>query len=628
VTLQVQVSSFAPGQVLSGRFEVGGAVASDGFGPVLAATDRKTMKPVTLRLLRGATAIAAVKQQLRTLGSNTHPNLVDPYGVVALENGDALLVQGPLAGHHLADYVRQHAASGKPLSLRGAYNVVAHVCNALSFAHASGPHGAVRPNCVWIGEDGRVQLADLVLARVFLAYAGVANLPETDGAYLAPEIKAGHQPLPQSDIFGVGALLYVMLTGRSPMDDFVAPSQVHPEVTPAIDAQLFRALAPDPSQRHASPDELRSQLLAVIGDTAASTSDDFGVDVEIEVNLASLSPRARSSRPPAELQIPKAPRMPGNASSPQAGMRVSMHEDFRVSMAIDESEAEAARSRSSLGEIDLKDALAKITEDDAPRWMVVKQGMDHGPFSGRQLVNMIVQGEALREHELLNTDDGRRGKIGEFAEFTDFLAQYEMRRSEVQRAQALASAETKEKRSAVFKLGVGAAIVAVVALAGGIYAITRSGAGSGQADAELDDLYKRGQVDITGSAGILPVPRGGSRRSGGGGGGGGGGLSYEDAMMQAVDIGSASGGGESQLSPATVAGVMNKNLNRIAGACVHGSVGTVKIDMAIAGNGQVLGVSVNGGDGSTQRCVANEVRRIRFPSFGAPRMGARFTFGT
>jgi hypothetical protein len=261
--------------------------------------------------------------------------------------------------------------------------------------------------------------------------------------------------------------------------------------------------------------------------------------------------------------------------------------------------------------------------------MVVKQGMDHGPFSGRQLVNMIVQGEALRDHELLNTDDGRRGKIGEFAEFNDFLAQYELRRNEVQRAQALANAEVKDKRSTVFKLGMGAAVLAVVALAGGIYAITRSGAGSGRADADVGDLYKRGQVDISGSAGILPIPRGGGgRRAGGGGGGGGGGLSYEDAMMQAVDLGSATGGGEQQLSPATVAGVMNKNLNHIANACVKGSVGTVKIDMAIAGSGQVLGVSVNGGDSGVQRCVADQVRRVRFPSFSAPRMGARFTFGT
>lgn len=99
-------------------------------------------------------------------------------------------------------------------------------------------------------------------------------------------------------------------------------------------------------------------------------------------------------------------------------------------------------------------------------------------------------------------------------------------------------------------------------------------------------------------------------------------------MMQAVDIGNATGGGEATLSAGTVAGVMNKHLNQLHGACVRGSVGSVKIDIAIAGNGSVMGVSVNGGDPALQRCVADQVRRIHFPGFSAPRMGARYSFGT
>jgi len=39
-------------------------------------------------------------------------------------------------------------------------------------------------------------------------------------------------------------------------------------------------------------------------------------------------------------------------------------------------------------------------------------------------------------------------------------------------------------------------------------------------------------------------------------------------------------------------------------------------------------VSVGAGDASFQRCVGDQVRKIRFPSFGAPRMGARYSFGT
>jgi hypothetical protein len=108
----------------------------------------------------------------------------------------------------------------------------------------------------------------------------------------------------------------------------------------------------------------------------------------------------------------------------------------------------------------------------------------------------------------------------------------------------------------------------------------------------------------------------------------GAGASYEDAMMVAIDIGSAASGGEQQLNAGTVAGVMNKNLNRIFDSCVKGSVGKVTVDIAIAGSGQVMGVSVRAGDAGFQRCVADQVRRVRFPAFSAPRMGARYSFDT
>jgi eukaryotic-like serine/threonine-protein kinase len=625
---QAQASQPSSNQILHGRFELRNTVLQDGFGEVMAALDRKTGKEVSLRSLRNSELTSVVRKHLQALTSFTHANVVRGYGVLTTGHGAALLVQGALHGRHLGDYVAAHAQSGKPISLRGAYNVVAHVCNALTAVHASGPHGALRPSAVWIGDDGKVQLADLVLARAALSAGGTAGLPEAEAAYLAPEMKAGQPPSPRSDIFGLGALLYVLLTGRSPMDAFVLPSQVHRECSQALDAELIRALSPDPAARHPSPDALRGALLGFMEDSAQSSPEDFGLDIEVEVNLASLVPGRRASLPAGAAPVARSPRPPAPDDALEVGARVSIHEPFRPTLDIDPEEAEAARSRTSLGEIDLKDVLAKITEDDAPRWMVVKNGMDHGPFSGRQLVNMIVQGEALASHELMNTDTGTRGKLSEFAEFQDFLAQYELRRSEVEQAAALANAETKEKHSMRFKMGIGFAALGVIALACGAYALSRAGAGSSsKGDAELD-MYRRGDVAIEGSAGILPTPRGGgggARRSSGGGGGGT--LSYEDAMMQAVDLGSAHSAGEQQLSAATVAGVMNQHLNKLYGACVRGNPGAVKIDIAIAGSGQVLGVSVNGGDAGLQRCIAGQVRGIHFPSFQAPRMGARYSFG-
>lgn len=623
---------------IAGRFVLRGSLFQDGFGEVLDAFDQKTNKPVSLRRLRDEQATAAVRAALRTLGQFGHPSVVPAFGVVASEGGN-LLVQGPLSGQQLTSYVASHKGK-KPISLRGAYNVVAHVCNALTEIHKQAPHGGVRPGAVLIGEDGKVMLADLAIARALLASGGTGGLAAEEAAYLAPETKANRPPTRASDIFGLGALLYVLLTGRSPTEAFIAPSKAHPEGTPAIDKELMRALAPDPRQRHATPDEFRTALLAQLGEAEQETTADFGVDVEVEVNLASMPPSKRPfSRTTGSIAIPAgigAPRVPQMTphGTPKIGARVSMGEAFRPSLVeVDIGEVDAARERRSLGEVDLKDVLAKITEDDAPRWMIMKNGMDHGPFSGRQLVNMIVQGEALHDHELLNTDTGRRDKLSAFVEFKDFLRQYELRRGEQERAAALQSAEKSEQRSMVFKLGVGLGALALIGLAGGIYAVSRSGAGSGASkDADLD-MYKRGEVEMSGSAGILPMPKPGSRRAGGksasgAGGGGGGGLSYEDAMMQAVDIGGAGeSGGEAQLSAGTVAGVMNKHLNQLYGACVHGNPGKVVIDLAIAGSGNVMGASVNGGDSALQRCVAEQVRKIHFPTFPSPRMGARYSFG-
>ena len=186
--------------------------------------------------------------------------------------------------------------------------------------------------------------------------------------------------------------------------------------------------------------------------------------------------------------------------------------------------------------------------------MLVKAGMDHGPFSGRQVVNMIVQGDALRDHELMNTDTGNRGKDRRsFLSFMTSLPQYELRRGEEERAVALQKSETSEKHGPpFFKVGIG--IAAVVLILG-------AAAGYLRADAlrTLSVTTRKARPRLAICTNVVhskspdrpascrcAVAAGAARRTGAGGGGGGGGpnSSYEDAMMQAVDIGSAAGGGE------------------------------------------------------------------------------------
>ena len=103
-------------------------------------------------------------------------------------------------------------------------------------------------------------------------------------------------------------------------------------------------------------------------------------------------------------------------------------------------------------------------------------------------------------------------------------------------------------------------------------------------------------------------------------------------MNTAMELGDASkGGGERQLTSSDVAGVMNRKLNTLFG-CVGaelrggGRLGSVQINLAILGSGKVMGASVNTGSPSFKRCIAGKVRNIKFPSFPAPRMGARYSF--
>ena len=623
-------TQIAPGTLVGGRFLVKHVVAEDAFGRLLKAEDKKTSKGIALRVFPtgflDAEATKALRAECRIAARLAHRSLAATYGVGT--SGQAFVATEWVDGQALSDLIAKRAAKGGKMSLRGAYNVVAHVCRALSAVHEKTCHGSLRPEVVWVTSSGRVKLTELGVGKALLDTKGVGAYQPADQASLAPEVKTGGAPTPASDIFGIGTILYQLLTGKSPAEGFVPPSQAHPDATEAIDRILLQCLAADPSKRFASPDDVRSALQPLVADAPASdASADFEIDVALDLDEPAVAAAPVPKPPPPK---PKAPPPPPGGS-PQVGQRVSIGEAFRPSMA-------SAPVAAAAAEVDLSKMLAQITENDAPRWMVVKDGLDHGPFSGRELVKLIVEGEILENHDLTNMDTGERRPIKEWPEFGNFVEQQKLRREEKERVMALQAADRSEARSGMFKIGV--AVVALLAVAGGITAfiMTRESGGEEEiAEADLGDFIERGQIELTGTAGILPDPPRGGMRHGMGSGrtvmAGSFVGSYEDAMNVAVELGDATmNGGQGRLSPGDVQGVMNRNLNRIFNRCVvpemrrGGSIGNVTVDIAIAGSGQVMGVSARQGSSGFKSCIRGAVRGIRFPTFGAPRMGARYSF--
>jgi serine/threonine protein kinase len=651
------------GVVIGGRFEIDGPGPRDALGQTFAARDQKTKKPIAIYVLSPAlnqdpTLVESIREEARAAAKLKHKCLVAIYGVGTHGSDQHFIAREWVAGQNAGALIAERKKQGRALSVRGVYNLCAHVCKALGVLHDSGIHGALRPSVVWVSKNGRVKVGDLGVGAALAKSGRIDLLPPEEQAFLAPEVKAGGELDVRADVFGIGALLYALLTTRSPIDAFVIPSQVRADATPELDALMMRCLALDKAQRFASADQVMRALLPLVAAAPEPDESDFETELEIDIDIAaSLSPPGpgasvatsigpvtiitESEAPPPPAPAPRvaapapAPTAPG--AQPRArlpsplGTRVpdpAVHAQPKPLAAPPLAAGAAAAD-------DLSELTARLTKNDAPRWMAVKEGMDHGPFTARELIKLIVDGEVLEQHTVFNMAGNERKPLSEHSDFAPFVHQFKLRRDEKEHNEALVRSSQVETRSTAAKFAILAVSVGALVLAGAGYLMSRqAGREHASSEADLAALYESGQVKISGTAGILQhTPRaGGARRPSAPGSSPSGFSSYEDAMNQPMELGDAThGGSERQLTSSDVAGVMNRELNRMFG-CVGeelrrgGKLGHVTIDLAILGSGRVLGASVSTGGPGFQKCLVTKLREVHFPSFPAPRMGARYSF--
>ncbi len=596
-------SGLHPGAVVGGRFEVVDRLDEDTQAIVWSAKDRQTNRSLLVRVIRPelvpSSAEPVLREACRDAAKLSHRNIARVFGVGKTPRGAHFIAGEWIDGVRLSEFIQDR--KGEPISLRGVYNVVAHLCSALTYAHEKGPHGTLRPSVVWVTRGGRVKLQDFGVGRVLLDSVGPDAFHSSDHTCLAPEVKQGEAPTARSDVFGIGAILYELLTARSPGSDFVAPSHVRDDIPPELDGILFQCLAPDPADRFESPEAVRNALMPFVTQ-ANSLPPESGVDVGMDIDLGSVLP-------PPDLDIPgmAKPAVAPFAPPPPPKRR-------RIQSLIEE-----------------------LSSDPKQRWMVARDKMDHGPFNARELIERLNVGGFSGDDMTMNTDTGERKKLRDWPQFRELTLQREHQDAIAAEQAARLNASRAEKRSSVMKWAIAASVVGVVALAVGAFLLSRSSGVRELAEMELDDLFKHGKI-TTGEAGLLPDPpvtkrKTGRSRSAPATRNTSGVASYAEAMSRPVEMGDVSQkGGEGRLTGGEVASVMNRHLNRFYGKCVlpevqaGGKPGNVKVDLAIAGSGSVMGATVYGGSSSFQGCMGEQIKTVRFPSFGAPRMGARYSF--
>jgi hypothetical protein len=267
------------GQTLD-HYRLAEHVGTGGMATVYRAVDLRNMQEVAVKVLSPAIGtersfVERFRREAQILHRRLkHPNIVPvlAYGEV---RGLTYLAMPFVTGGTLHDRV----ARGQ-VTLQGSTRWITQIAAALDFAHRMGViHRDVKPSNVMINESGNALLADFGLARL-VEGTGTLTGSKLMGtpAFVSPEQGRGAQLDGRSDQYSLGVILYQIATGRLPFDadtpmatvlmhiqePVPRPRSLNPDLPPAVEAVILKALEKDPARRFPSASALAQAYQAAV----------------------------------------------------------------------------------------------------------------------------------------------------------------------------------------------------------------------------------------------------------------------------------------------------------------------------------------------------------------------------
>ena len=291
------------GQRIGGRYVLVSRLGSGGMADVWLADDDMLERKVAMKFLHERFAqdtqfVERFRREAQAAAGMQHPNIVGVYDRGS-SDGQQWIAMEYVEGASLKDLIARGLTTGETLE------IIRQVLAGAKFAHEHGIiHRDLKPQNVLVDREGRARVADFGIAR-----AGASEITQTGSVlgtaqYLSPEQAQGLAVTAASDLYSIGVMLYEALTGQVPFeaDSPVAvalkqiseqpqpPSYINPQVTPALDAVVLKALAKDPAFRFQTADEFRAALDAAeldptaptaLAATAAAAIDEMDIDALI-----------------------------------------------------------------------------------------------------------------------------------------------------------------------------------------------------------------------------------------------------------------------------------------------------------------------------------------------------------
>lgn len=289
------------GEVLHDRYRILGFVDSGGTADVYLAKDQDVDELVVIKQLsRKMAGDPRVREhflrEATTAKSIDHANVVRVLDVVEPADDSPFLVLEALAGETLGDYLRREGALSAELALRFA----AQAAYALQAAHEAGiVHRDVKPdNLFLVGEIGTPRLLKLI-------DFGMAHVEHVPGAsesvvlgtvqYMAPEQVLTEPVDARTDVYGLGVVMFRMVTGHLPFDSeptadmlrhqlFSTPppaSWLADDLNPMVDALILRAMRKNPANRHEHMAAFLRELEEALGPSQGPKEESLRVTPDV-----------------------------------------------------------------------------------------------------------------------------------------------------------------------------------------------------------------------------------------------------------------------------------------------------------------------------------------------------------
>jgi serine/threonine protein kinase len=238
------------GRTLKDRYKVLDPISAGAMGAVYRAQDMETDALVALKQCSDPHHDARFEVEARLLSSLQHPRVVRIIDHFSTRGGQ-YLVMDLVKGRDLGMLIKQHGDPGLPLEQSIEY--VRQTCEALQYVHDQQiVHRDVKPQNIILAEDGIV-LVDFGIARILDEEEQQGTVGIGTPRFMAPEVFAGGQVSPRSDVFSVAATLWTLIAGRPPVyADPIKLSSINSEVTPELERTIAAGLEMIPERRVAS----------------------------------------------------------------------------------------------------------------------------------------------------------------------------------------------------------------------------------------------------------------------------------------------------------------------------------------------------------------------------------------